>query len=105
MSGKQTDQLIEPPRLGLPDFAAAAAIFVLTLIIFLMSPVHQVTDSNYSMYLSDCLLRNRTFALDACGIPVLEGKPLNDYITNGGIYQLEIERGRVYYFFPVGSSV
>jgi hypothetical protein len=87
------------------DYVVAAAIFVTTLIIFVLSPVHQVTDSNYSMYLSDCLLRSRTFALDACGIPVLEPKPLNDYITNGGIYQLEIQRGRVYYFFPVGSSV
>jgi hypothetical protein len=105
MSGKETDQLIESGRFRLPDFVAAAAILVATLIIFLLSPVHQVTDSTYSMYLSDCLLQNRTFALDACGIPVLEPKPLNDYITNGGIYQLEIERGRVYYFFPVGSSI
>jgi hypothetical protein len=87
------------------DFIIAAAIFASTLIIFLVSPVHQITDSSYSMYLSDCLLRERSFTLDACGIPVLEPKPLNDYITNGGIYQLEIQRGRVYYFFPAGGSV
>ncbi len=105
MSSQMTDRRITSTQLKLVDFVAAVVIFLATLIIFLLSPVHQITDSNYSIYLSDCLLHNRTFALDACGVPILEPKPLNDYITNGGIYQLEIQRGRVYYFFPVGSSV
>ncbi len=95
----------ESTRSRVVDVIIASAIFVSTFLIFWFSPVHQVTDSNYSMLLSDCLLRQRTFALDSCGMSRLEPKPLANYITNGGIYQLEIARGRVYYFFPVGSSV
>lgn len=87
------------------DSIVAAAVFAATFLVFWYSPVHQVTDSNYSMLLSQCLITRHTFALDECGIPVLEPVPLNDYITNGGIYQLALVRNRVYYFFPVGSSV
>jgi hypothetical protein len=83
----------------------AAGIFAATFLIFCFSPVHQVTDSNYSMLLSDCLLRQRTFALDACNVPFLDPRPHAKYVTNGGIYQQEIVRNRIYYFFPVGSSV
>jgi len=87
------------------DYLIATALLVATFLIFWFSPVHQVTDSNYSMLLSDCLLRQQTFALDQCNVPILEPKPLANYITNGGIYQLELVRNHVYYFFPVGSSV
>lgn len=87
------------------DFIIALAIFLATFLIFWFSPVHQVTDSNYSMLLSDCLLRQRTFALDACDVPFLEPRSHAKYVTNGGIYQQEIVRNRIYYFFPVGSSV
>lgn len=101
-----SSNLSKPAKpLGFVDLIVALSLFASTFAIFLLSPVHQITDSNYSMLLSDCLLRQRTFALDACNVPVLEPKPLNDYITNGGIYQQEVVRNRVYYFFPVGSSV
>jgi hypothetical protein len=87
------------------DNVIAGLIFVSTFLIFWFSPVHQVTDSKYSMLLSDCLISQRTFALDACNVPILEPMEHAQYLTNGGIYQQEIVRGRVYYFFPVGSSV
>jgi hypothetical protein len=89
----------------LTDLLIASAIFLVTFLTFWLSPVHQVTDSNYSMLVSDCVMREQTFALDACGMPVLTPIPLANYFTNGGMYQVEVERGRVYYFFPVGSSV
>lgn len=38
------------------DKLASAAIFVLALLVFLKSPVHQVTDSRYSMVLTDPLV-------------------------------------------------
>jgi len=87
------------------DYPIATALLVATFLIFWFSPVHQVTDSNYSMLLSDCLLRRQTFALDRCNLPILEPKLLGNFMSNGGIYQLELVRNHVYYFFPVGSSV
>jgi len=87
------------------DLVAICFIFLTTFTLFWFSPVHQVTDSNYSMVLSDCLLRKQTFRLDSCGIPVLEPKPRDNYLTNGIIYQLEVVGNHIFYFFPVGSSI
>ena len=87
------------------DVLAAIIIFLTTFGLFWFSPVHQISDSNYSMVLSDCLLTNRTFKLDSCGVPVFEPKPRDNYFTNGILYQLEIVGNHVYYFFPPGSSV
>ncbi len=82
-----------------------AAIFSVTLSIFLLSPVHQVTDSSYSMMLSENLLYHRSFELSHYNIP--RGQPIwfRYYFRNGDIYQLEWVKGRLYYNFPLGSSV
>ncbi|HZE68542.1 MAG TPA: hypothetical protein VE135_03325 [Pyrinomonadaceae bacterium] len=89
----------------LKDGILAGAIFVCTLLIFWFSPVHQVTDSKYSMLLSEGLIRHHSFALDHFQLPRLEPVQRSDYVMNGGIYQLEIVGNRIYYFFPPGSSV
>jgi hypothetical protein len=67
------------------------AIFFLTLAIFLFSRVHQVTDSSYSMMLTQSLLDHRSFTLDHYKTPA--------------VYQLETINGHTYYRFPPGSSV
>lgn len=66
-------------------------IFSVTLVIFLFSRVHQVTDSNYSMMLTQSLLDHRSFTLDHYKTPA--------------VYQLEKVNGHTYYRFPPGSSV
>ncbi|MEK6283079.1 MAG: hypothetical protein AABN95_22205 [Acidobacteriota bacterium] len=43
-----------------PDVWLGIAIFVFTLFVFLISRVHQVADSSYSMTLSQGLLDDRT---------------------------------------------
>jgi hypothetical protein len=82
-------------------------IFLFTLITFWFSPVHQVTDSHYSMLLSECLLKHRSFALDTYNIPRLEpnASTRDYYVMNGDIWQLELARGHIYYYFPPGTSV
>jgi hypothetical protein len=80
-------------------------IFVAALSIFLLSPVHQVTDSGYSMMLSESLLHQRSFALDHYAIPRGEPKWFRYYYRNGDIYQLEWVNGRLYYNFPPGASI
>src|ERR1700755_1051082 len=44
-------------------------IFALTLIVFLLSPVRQVTDSRYSMLLTQSILERGSFRLDDYGLP------------------------------------
>ena len=68
-----------------------AVIFFVTLVIFLFSRVHQVTDSAYSMMLTQSLLDHRSFTLDHYKTPE--------------VYQLETVNGHTYYRFPPGSSV
>jgi len=46
------------------DIIIAAGIFLLTFVVYWCSPIKQVTDSNYSMLLSEDLLEHRSFVLD-----------------------------------------
>ena len=87
------------------DWLAAAFIFVAALMVFRFSPVHQLTDSNYSMLLSESLLKHQTFALDNYHIPRLPPRYHDNTYKNGEIYQLELVGPHFYYYFPPGSSV
>ena len=83
----------------------AAVIFAVTLLIFAISRVRQVADSNYSMMVSQSVLDHQSFALDGYAIPRYEPVWHGYYFKNGDIYQLEITRNRIYYHFPPGTSI
>lgn len=83
----------------------AAAIFCLTLLVFAFSQIHQVTDSNYSMLVSQSLIEHGSFKLDNYAIPRLGPKDRGYYTSNGAIYQLELVDDHIYYHLPPGSSV
>jgi len=83
----------------------AVLLFVATLSIFLVSRVHQVTDSSYSMLLSESLIHRHSFALDSYALPRGEPVWFGDYFKYGNIYQLEVVNSRIYYYFPPGSSL
>ncbi|HKR02124.1 MAG TPA: hypothetical protein VJT09_15705 [Pyrinomonadaceae bacterium] len=84
---------------------AATLIFASTLSIFLISRIHQVGDSQFSMLVSQSLLDHGSFKLDAYTITRHEPLWRGYYYSNGPIYQLEIARGHLYYHLPPGSSV
>jgi hypothetical protein len=86
------------------DPLVALFIFALLLTIFLSSPVRQVTDSQYSMMLSQSLLYRASFRLDHYALPRYEPEWYGYYFRSGP-YQLEASRGHVYYHLPPGSSV
>ena len=79
-------------------------IFVLTLVVFLLSPVRQVTDSRYSMLLTQSLLERGSFRLDHYALPRHEPEWDKTFFRHGD-YRLEASRGHVYYYLPPGSSV
>ncbi|HEY0386554.1 MAG TPA: hypothetical protein VGC64_11105, partial [Pyrinomonadaceae bacterium] len=50
----------------------AVIIFCFALLIFAVSQVRQVTDSNYSMLLSQSLIEHGSFQLDSYALPRLD---------------------------------
>lgn len=88
-----------------PTIQVGALIFVFTLSIFLFSRIHQVTDSQYSMLVSQSLIEHGSFQLDHYALPRYEPVWHGYYYKNGPIYQLEITRGHIYYHLPPGSSI
>lgn len=83
---------------------AGILIFGLTFVVFRISPVHQVTDSKYSMMLSQSLLDHHSFILDRYALP-LQPVRHGDYFMSGESYQLEVVAGHVFYYFPPGSPI
>lgn len=87
------------------DFLIGGLIFSLALFIFWFSPVQGMTDSRYSMLVSQSLLDHRSFALD--NYTITRSLP-NQQLSWGlgrDFYQLEVRDHHLYYFYPPGGSV
>ena len=87
------------------DGLVAAILFLLALAIFLRAPIHEVTDSAYSMLASESLLKHQTFTLDQYALPRFEPKHYVDYVSDGKLYTIELTNDHLYYFFPPGNLV
>src|SRR5262245_38737209 len=84
---------------------AVLAIFIVTFLVFWFSPNRQLTDSNYSMLLSESILHHQTFMLDRYAIPRLPPTWHDNTFKNGEMYQLELVGPHLYYYLPPGSSL
>ncbi|HEY0004140.1 MAG TPA: hypothetical protein VGB17_04955 [Pyrinomonadaceae bacterium] len=84
---------------------AGGLIFVAALLIFWLSPVHQLTDSNYSMLVSESLFKHGSFALDHYAIERRPPRYHDNTYKNGEMYQLELVGPHLYYYMPPGSSI
>jgi hypothetical protein len=74
--------------------------------VFLLSPNRQVTDSHFTLLLSQNLLRHGSFALDRYFVPPLDAARHPRLRSNGLPSHIrEAADGHLYYFFPPGSSV
>jgi hypothetical protein len=79
-------------------------VFVLTLAVFVASPVRPLMDSDYTVLLSENLLHRRTLAFDPASIPHAgAGGPIGDFA--GHPYQIRVVDGRLYYRYPVATSL
>jgi len=95
---------VNQAALSRTDHLVSAFIFTLALLVFWFSPVHQVSDSDFSMLLSQSLLEHGGFKLDQYFSPRPPAVTHDDYVEVG-TYQLELAQDHIYYFFPPGSSV
>jgi len=89
-----------------PASVAGTIVFLVAALVFLVSPVHQVSDSHYSMLLSESLLKHRSFALDRYFTRQGAVAAYPGYDAGRGFpLHIETAQGHLYYQFPPGSSV
>ena len=96
---------VRPQYPSSTEFLAAAALFILLLVIYSVSRVHQLTDSKYSMLLSQSLYQHGSFTLDGYRLPKKEPQQQLGYTSDGDIYQLQLFDGHTYYSYPIGGAV
>lgn len=88
-----------------PSRGWSVAVFMLALVVFVLSPVHQVSDASYSLLVSESLLRHGTFALDGFVETPLD-PAIHPASTDGELpYHLVKSGGHVYYVYPPGTSI
>jgi len=80
-----------------------AAVFLAAITVFYLSPNVQVYDSNYSMLLSDVLLRGRT--VDLSRVPFRVGTFDPRDLRDGYPYHIILAKGRRLYYMPWGGSI
>ena len=89
------------------DALGAALIFLTTLSVFWVSPVHKAFDSKYLMLFSQQLLWHQSFSLESQTFPELASRAPGTVLRHGeGLpYHLVQVGERFYSLFPPGSSV
>jgi len=85
--------------------AIEVILFLSAFAIFVIFGLHGMTDAKYSMLVSENLLRHHSVAIQDGTIPRMQPSANPEYKTNGYPYQMELNRGRVLYAYPIGSSV
>src|SRR6478672_7491876 len=103
--GMNAEKELSPPKFFSRPLIIAIIIFFATFAVFILSPVHPINDSKYSMLLSQALIDHRSFQLERYAIPRLPPVTRQDYVQNGDIYQIEQVGPHLYYFFPPGNSI
>jgi len=106
-SGPLPDTIDHPKKIvraKAVDWWISLVIFVVSLTIFLVSPVRSLGETQYTMMLAYTLIQQRTFALDPHVIRLPDKVEMID-TTKVRRLPLEIVDGRVYKYAPPGSAV
>jgi len=82
-----------------------AAIFLIVFAIFWLSPIRDMTDSNYAMFTSENCSIITPSTLDRYRWPAIQTVPRSGLGANTTIYQLESVNGHLFYYFPPGTSI
>ena len=88
------------------EFVVGLTIFVLAFAVFRLSKQWQVFDSAYTMLFAENLLRHGGFSVSPEVLPQLQGLD-EEKLKQPGVlpYQFVSRHGRLYYFFPPGSTI
>jgi hypothetical protein len=86
--------------------AILAALFATSFLVFILAPVVQVSDSKYTLLVSESLLEWHTPLLDHYQLPRPRPDQPRDPVPldEANSYQLSLAGGHIIYFFPHGSS-
>jgi len=99
-----TDPYSEPENRR-PSRGWSVAVFMVALVVFVLSPVRQVSDASYSLLVSESLLRHGSFALDSIVTTPLE-PAVHPASSDGKLpYHLMKSGGHIYYAYPPGTSI
>ena len=82
----------------------AALIFIVAALVFLISPVYIISDSHFTLLLSQNILRHGHFRLDEYVTRPFDPR-LVRHRSAAKLTQLGTANGHTYYYFPVGSSI
>ena len=85
--------------------AIEIALLLSVFAIFASFGLHGMTDAQYSMLVSENLLRRHSLVLDERSIPRREPFAAPGITASGYPYQIEVRNGKPLYRYPVGSSV
>jgi hypothetical protein len=85
--------------------ASAAIVFMLSFVAFALSSNRQLTDSHYSMLLSEEIYRHDDVYLDAYFKLPLDPAKYPGIASGAYPYMIEREQGHLFYFYPPGSSI
>jgi hypothetical protein len=80
-------------------------VFALAFCVFFSHPAVPITDSYYSLLMSESILTRHTVALDGYGVPHLKPFAMPGFGANGYPYQVTFARGRMLYAFPHGTPL
>ncbi len=83
----------------------SSILFILFWILFLSGPVTQMADSRYSLLLSEHLMETGSFDLTQYFQRPLDPNRHPSLNESGLPYQIEEYQGRLYYYYPPGSSI
>ncbi len=104
VTAESTDLRSEPENRH-PSRGWSVAVFMVALVVFVLSPVRQVSDASYSLLVSESLLRHGTFALDAYVATPLD-PAVHPASADGELpYHLMKSGGHFYYAYPPGTSI
>ena len=84
---------------------AQTSLWLGMFMIFLCSPVLQMSDSQYSMLTAESILRNHTPDLSSYWIKNYQEDLPFDTVSGKHAYQLERNNGKLLYGFPHGTSI
>ena len=90
------------PDLGKGEFAVAALIFVVALLIYVVSPITTSSDAMFAMHVAASFYKG-LFGELSPWLPVM--KPAPAFQMNGMPYQIAITATGVYSHFPIGTPL